>query len=50
MLGSRKRPKAPQTADDLSDVVLQDANEEDVRLGELWAKRPAVVVFLRHYG
>jgi hypothetical protein len=50
MLGSGKRPEAPARADELADVVLQDADGEDVRLGELWAKRPAVVVFLRHYG
>jgi hypothetical protein len=50
MLGGGKRPKAPARADELADVVLQDADGDDVRLGELWAKRPAVVVFLRHYG
>ena len=49
MLGG-KRPTAPERADELADVVLQDADERDVRLGELWAERPAVVVFLRHYG
>jgi hypothetical protein len=50
MLGSGKRPQAPESADALADVVLQDSHGQDVRLGELWAKRPAVVVFLRHYG
>ena len=44
------KPKAPERADSLADVVLQDADGVDVRLGELWARRPAVVVFLRHYG
>jgi hypothetical protein len=34
----------------LSEIVLPDADERPVRLGSLWADRPAVVVFLRHYG
>jgi hypothetical protein len=34
----------------LADVVLQDASGHDVRLGSLWEERPAVLVFLRHYG
>lgn len=50
MLGSGKRPTAPANADELAGVVLQDSNGDEVRLGALWAKRPAVVVFLRHYG
>ena len=50
MLGRGQRPHAPQTADALADVVLQDADGEDVRLGLLWDERPAVLVFLRHYG
>lgn len=50
MFGTGKRPEGPSDADALADVVLEDADGEDVRLGELWARRPAVVVFLRHYG
>jgi hypothetical protein len=50
MSGSGKRPKAPASADALADVVLQDSEGDDVRLGDLWAERPAVLVFLRHYG
>jgi hypothetical protein len=50
MLGSGKRPTGPERADALADVVLRDADGAEVRLGELWAERPAVVVFLRHYG
>ena len=34
----------------LADVVLPDADGHAVRLGTLWAERPAVLVFLRHYG
>lgn len=50
MLGSGKRPTAPERADDLADITLQDADGGDVRLGLLWDERPAVLVFLRHYG
>jgi hypothetical protein len=50
MLGGGQRPAAPERADDLEDVVLQDSDGEDVGLGDLWAERPAVLVFLRHYG
>jgi hypothetical protein len=34
----------------LADIVLPDADGHEVRLGSLWAGRPAVIVFLRHYG
>jgi hypothetical protein len=34
----------------LSDVFLRDTEGEQVRLGDLWADRPAVLVWLRHYG
>ena len=34
----------------LSKVVLPDLDDREVRLGSLWAKKPAVIVFLRHYG
>jgi hypothetical protein len=49
---SRKRQdaRAPANADALRDVVLKDSSGDDVRLGELWEERPAVLVFLRHYG
>jgi hypothetical protein len=35
---------------ELSDVVLRDIEGEPVRLGDLWADRPVVMVWLRHYG
>ena len=41
---------ATQTTADLSDVVLPDHDGNDVRLGDLWADRPVVLVWLRHYG
>jgi hypothetical protein len=34
----------------LSDISLPDTDEREVRLGSLWERTPAVVVFLRHYG
>ena len=30
--------------------IARDSNGTPVRLGSLWATKPAVVVFLRHYG
>ena len=50
MLGKRGKPAAPTRADELADIVLQDSNGDEVRLGSLWEERPAVLVFLRHYG
>jgi len=34
----------------LANVVLPEAGGGEVRLGSLWERDPAVVVFLRHYG
>lgn len=34
----------------LSDIALPNVQGEEIRLGSLWESRPAVVVFLRHYG
>jgi hypothetical protein len=34
----------------LSDIVLADVGGAERRLGDLWAKRPVVLVFLRHFG
>ncbi|HEY7392481.1 MAG TPA: hypothetical protein VH640_28430 [Bryobacteraceae bacterium] len=34
----------------LANIVLPDAGGGEIRLGSLWEKSPAVVVFLRHYG
>jgi hypothetical protein len=34
----------------LNPIVLPDAEGRPVRLGSLWESRPAVIVFLRHYG
>jgi len=35
---------------DLADVVVKDTEGRDVRLGDVWRNKPAVVVFVRHYG
>ncbi len=37
-------------SESLAPVTLPDADGREVRLGSLWADRPAVIVFLRHYG
>ena len=53
MLGiarEKQRTRPPRTADDLADVVLQDHQGAEVRLGDMWRDGPAVLVFLRHYG
>ena len=34
----------------LADTVLPDQDGTDVRLGDLWSRKPAAVVWLRHYG
>jgi hypothetical protein len=34
----------------LAGLTLPDPDGRMVRLGSLWSDRPAVVVFLRHYG
>jgi hypothetical protein len=34
----------------LDDIVLPDTSGNEVRLGDLWADRPVVFVWLRHYG
>jgi len=46
----RQRTRALQRADELAGLVLQDWRGNDVRLGDLWRERPALLVFLRHYG
>lgn len=35
---------------ELGDVLVKDADGRDVRLGDVWRDKPAVVVFVRHYG
>ena len=48
--GRRQETNPPDRADELGDFVLEDHRGEPVRLGDLWADGPAVLVWLRHYG
>jgi hypothetical protein len=53
MLGTasqHQHTRPPQRADGLADIVLPDQDGQPVRLGDLWRERPAVLVWLRHYG
>ncbi len=34
----------------LAKIVLPESTGGEVRLGSLWERNPAVVVYLRHYG
>ena len=47
---TRQDTHPPQDASALADVVLTDAGGDAVRMGDLWANRPVVLVWLRHYG
>ena len=40
----------PSLSSKLAPITLPDADGQQVKLGSLWASRPAVVVFLRHWG
>ena len=35
---------------ELADLIVKDTEGREVRLGDLWRERPAVLVFVRHYG
>ena len=37
-------------ADDLARMTVLDADGQAVELGTLWRDRPAVLVFIRHFG
>lgn len=39
-----------KTAEVIQEVKLPDSRGQEVRLGDLWRDRPAVLVWLRHYG
>lgn len=34
----------------LAMIQLPDSDGRELRLGSLWLRQPAVIVFLRHYG
>jgi hypothetical protein len=53
MLGAsraKQRTHPPERTDGLAEIVLPDHDGNEVRLGDLWAQRPAALVWLRHYG
>jgi hypothetical protein len=39
-----------RTVDRLSDIELINCDGRMERLGSLWEKKPAVLVFIRHFG
>lgn len=41
---------ADSLSQSLAPITLPDAEGFEVRLGSLWEKQPAAIVFLRHYG
>jgi peroxiredoxin len=41
------RPEVPKQ---LVDIELVDPDDQRIRLGELWADRPVVLIHLRHFG
>jgi hypothetical protein len=40
----------PTLSQQLAGIVLPDGDGKELRLGSLWEKTSAVIVFLRHYG
>jgi peroxiredoxin len=46
----RQETHPPTDGSVLEDVVLNDVDGHPVRLGDLWSERPAVLVFVRHFG
>lgn len=39
-----------KTSEKLAGIELRDCDGEIVRLGSLWEKKPAILVFIRHFG
>ena len=37
-------------ADDLARMTVLDADKQSITLGTLWRDKPAVLVFVRHFG
>jgi hypothetical protein len=35
---------------ELADAVVKDTEGRDLRLGDVWRDKPAILVFVRHYG
>jgi hypothetical protein len=36
--------------DRLADLSVLDPQSKPIRFGDLWKERPAIIVFLRHFG
>lgn len=34
----------------IADITVHDVDERPIRLGDTWRDRPAVLVWLRHFG
>jgi peroxiredoxin len=49
-VSTRQSTRPPAHAHALEEIVLQDDEGRDVRLGDLWANGPAALAFLRHWG
>ena len=43
-------PRMLTRADDLAKMTVLDAHKQAVELGSLWRDKPAVLVFVRHFG
>ena len=50
MSSNKQQTAPPADAEALADIVLPDQDGHEIRLGDLWRDRPAVLVWLRHYG
>ena len=37
-------------ADDLAPIAVESPDGGEVLLGTLWAERPAILLFIRHFG
>jgi len=49
--GWRKSPEGKMNVEPaLADVEVKDVQGNPVRVGSLWADRPAVVIWVRHFG
>jgi hypothetical protein len=47
---TRQQVSPPARADALADIILPDHDGSQVRLGDLWKRKPVALVWLRHYG
>jgi peroxiredoxin len=46
----REETRPPSDASGLADLIAEDWLGRDVRLGDLWADGPALLLFVRHWG